>query len=72
MYSTLHLFPLCIDVQVKWEPAAPVGETGSGGLLDGTQPLFPHLYGPLDLGAVVQELPMRRGTDGSFLGMEGL
>lgn len=65
-------------VQVRLEPAAPVGDKSSGGLLGQQQereqqePLFPHLYGTIDFGSVVGELPMQRGSDGSFLGIQGL
>ncbi len=49
---------LCIDEsrvvpEVRWEPA------------DGH--LFPHVYGPLNLDAVVGVAPMPRAQDGSFL-----
>lgn len=82
------------SLQVKFEPAAPVGNKSSGGLLAGQQqeqqqqgqpseqqqqpeqpqqePLFPHLYGSIDFGAVQQELPMQRAADGRFLSIEGL
>ena len=98
LHLTCQLTPLA--PQVKFEPAAPVGDKSSGGLLAGRQqvgqqqqqggkqqqhgsgeaqqqqqgeePLFPHLYGSIDFAAVVQELPMQRGPDGTFLGIEGL
>ena len=58
---------------MKWEPAAPVGDKESTGLLkEQEQPLFPHLYGRLDLDSVVEELPMKRSSDGTFLSIEGL
>lgn len=65
-------------LQVKFEPAAPVGDKSSGGLLAGQQqqqqqePLFPHLYGSINFEAVLDELPMRRSPDGCFLSIEGL
>lgn len=62
-----------------------MGNTSSKGLLCGGQedqqqddeqlaeaPLFPHLYGSIDPSAVLQELPMQRGPDGSFLAIQGL
>lgn len=70
-----------LTAEVKYEPAAPVGNTSSGGLLGGAQqlaeeqpqaPLFPHLYGALDLAAVVRRVPMQRAADGSFTGIAGL
>lgn len=30
--------------------------------------IYPHIYGPLNSSAVIGELPVRRGADGSFLG----
>jgi uncharacterized protein (DUF952 family) len=35
---------------------------------DGLTPLFPHIYGPIDRAAVVEERAVRRGVDGEFLG----
>lgn len=35
-------------------------------------PLFPHIYGPIDAGAVVAELTVVRSDDGTFLSIEGL
>lgn len=72
-----------LTAEVKYEPAAPVGNTSSGGLLGGgaqqeqqaeqpQEPLFPHLYGALDLTAVVRRVPMQRAEDGSFTGIAGL
>ncbi len=29
---------------------------------------FPHIYGPLNPSAVIRELPVHRGTDGTFTG----
>lgn len=56
--------------QVKYEPAAPVGDKASEGL--DAETLFPHLYGTIDFGSVVQELPVTRAADGSFLSIQGL
>ena len=73
--------------EVKYEPAAPVGETqpseelkkkqkgdGGGGDGDGegAETLFPHLYGGIPKGAVVRERKVVRGEDGTFLGIEGM
>lgn len=58
-------------VQVKWEPAAPVGDKSSQDLLQ-QESLFPHLYGTIDFESVAGELPMQRGGDGSFLAIPGL
>ena len=87
-----HPYRTCTPPQVKYEPAAPVGDKSSGGLLKkpappaeqqqevqqegaaggAEEPLFPHLYGTIDLGSVVGELPMQRGEGGTFLSIQGL
>lgn len=41
-----------IDAPVKWEPA-------TGGL-------YPHIYGPMNMDAVVKVVPVKPGADGSF------
>lgn len=59
--------------QVKFEPAAPVGEKSSAGAEfsegapDAAAPLFPHLYGTIDYSSVVRELPVLRSPEGEFL-----
>jgi uncharacterized protein (DUF952 family) len=65
-----------LKYEVKYEPAASVGakETtkfGSDGV-DDDEPLFPHLYGPIELEAAERELPIERGSDGTFLKIENL
>jgi uncharacterized protein (DUF952 family) len=35
---------------------------------DGLASVFPHIYGPIDLTAVVEVRPARRGANGEFLG----
>jgi uncharacterized protein (DUF952 family) len=40
--------------------------------LEGGQELFPHLYGPLEVSAVVRALPVRRSADGRFRLPRGL
>jgi uncharacterized protein (DUF952 family) len=41
---------------LKWEPG-----------VDLATELFPHIYGPINLGAVVDVLPLEPGTDGKFI-----
>jgi uncharacterized protein (DUF952 family) len=43
-----------LDVEVRYED------------LQGGRELFPHVYGPLNLDAVVATLPLPAGTDGTF------
>jgi len=71
---------LCLDdsklsSEVKFEPAAPVGSRPPAGLKGSAQadePLFPHLYGPINFDAVCDKLPVKRASDGTFLEIEGL
>ncbi|MTE13691.1 DUF952 domain-containing protein [Nocardia aurantiaca] len=53
----LHLDPARLGAPVRWEP---------GVRTDPESMLFPHLYGPLPLGAVVEVTDFRPGSDGSF------
>ena len=60
-------------VQVKFEPAAPVGDRPANGLTSPTDaPLFPHLYGTIDFESVVEELDITRGDDGTFLNIPNI
>ena len=55
-----------LEGEVKWEPAAPVGDVKAGfGGSDGK--LFPHLYGPIAARGVDVELKVERAPDGTFL-----
>ena len=63
-----------VGVEVKYEPAAPVGnqngelnsESG-GGLTADTAPLFPHIYGGIAPAAVHGTYPVTRDTSGQFI-----
>jgi uncharacterized protein (DUF952 family) len=59
--------------EVRFEPAAPVGqkEPAAFGTRD-EQPLFPHLYGTIDVDAVVAELNVVRDGSGTFTAIDGL
>ena len=63
----LVLDPARLSAEVRWEAAAPVGETPPP---EHAQPLFPHLYGTIDYGAVVRTARMQRDADGRFLSIE--
>jgi uncharacterized protein (DUF952 family) len=53
----LYLDPDRLGAPVRWEPGVP-GDPASM--------LFPHLYGPLLVDAVVDVRPYRPGPDGRF------
>ncbi len=53
----LHIDPAALDSPVRWEPGVPT---------DPESMVFPHLYGPLPAGAVIEVTPYRAGADGTF------
>ncbi|GAA0938057.1 DUF952 domain-containing protein [Pseudonocardia zijingensis] len=53
----LVLDPARIGVEVRWEPGVPG---------DPEAMRFPHAYGPIPTTAVLDVLPYRPGSDGSF------
>lgn len=53
----LHIDPAALDSPVRWEP---------GVATDPESMLFPHLYGPLPVSAVVNATPYPPGADGTF------
>ncbi len=53
----LHVDPALLDSPVRWEPGVPT---------DPESMLFPHLYGPLPVRAVVRVTPYRPSPDGTF------
>lgn len=53
-----------LTAEVRWEaPVHPDGRRPVAG-----EPLFPHVYGPLDIAAVRAVRSVRRGHDGKFTG----
>lgn len=59
---------------VRFEAPAPVGGVTRAEDSDPsrTQPLFPHIYGPITAASVVRSFRMLRAADGTFLSIEGL
>lgn len=59
--ALLVIDPSMLDAELRWEPPAePEPSHARAG------DLFPHIYGPLNLGAVVKVIPFEPGEDGSF------
>lgn len=59
----LHIDPAALQSPVRWEPGVPT---------DPASMLFPHLYGPLPVQAVVGVTAYRPGPDGTFGSVSGL
>jgi uncharacterized protein (DUF952 family) len=53
----LHIDPARLDAPVRWEPGVPT---------DPASMLFPHLYGPLPVAAVIRVTAYPPGADGGF------
>ena len=53
-----------VSADVRWEPPMPENPPNYDG------PLFPHIYGPLELDAVVGARRLVRGEGGAFVGYE--
>ena len=53
----LHIDPALLDSPVRWEPGVPT---------DPESMLFPHLYGPLPVRAVIKVNGYRPAPDGTF------
>jgi uncharacterized protein (DUF952 family) len=58
----LRIDPVLLDAPVRWEP---------GVATDPESMLFPHLYGPLPVAAVVGVTAYPPGDDGSFAPIAG-
>eukprot|EP00892_Ulva_mutabilis_P010986 jgi/Ulvmu1/825/UM010_0199.1 len=74
-YLVLKIDEYRLSAEVKYEPAAPVGEKETTNFSqNGSQvELFPHLYGTIDFKAVAEELEVTRNSEtGEFLSIAGL
>jgi uncharacterized protein (DUF952 family) len=58
----LHIDPALLDSPVRWEP---------GVATDPESMLFPHLYGPLPVDAVIRVTAYRPSPDGTFAAAPG-
>ena len=69
-FIVLALGELLLEGDVRYEAAAPVGNTKAD--FDGSdERKFPHLYGPIHPRAVVQQLRVVRDDEGRFVSLEG-
>ena len=59
----LAVEPALLSSELKWEP--PSGGTPPPGVSEGD--LFPHVYGPINLSAVVKVLDLDQNSEGTFL-----
>ncbi|ORV61157.1 glutathione S-transferase [Mycobacterium fragae] len=57
----LHVDPARLGSPVRWEPGVPT---------DPESMLFPHLYGPMPVAAVINVTSYRPDADGSFPAIE--
>lgn len=58
----LVIEPSLLASELKWEP--PSGGTPPAGVPDGD--LFPHVYGPINLDAVVRVVDLEANSDGKY------
>jgi uncharacterized protein (DUF952 family) len=58
----LVIEPTLLASDLKWEP--PSGGTPPPGVAEGD--LFPHIYGPINLDAVVQVFDLQANPDGQY------
>ena len=58
----LVIEPALLSSNLKWEP--PAGGTPPPGVREGD--LFPHVYGPINLDAVVKVLDLTANADGKY------
>ncbi|WP_344130371.1 cupin domain-containing protein [Saccharopolyspora halophila] len=61
----VELNPEKLSAPVRWEAAAPAPPPGVSG-----DTLFPHVYGPIERGAVISVRYARRDVRGTFLSLE--
>ena len=58
----LEIEPTLLSAKLKWEP--PTGGTPPSGVPKGDR--FPHIYGPINLDAVVRVVELTSNPDGTF------
>ena len=65
----LAIDPARVAAEVRWEAPAPLPGAGSAHLAE--RETFPHVYGPIEVDAIVGAAPLR-ARDGDFAWPEGL
>jgi len=68
----LVIDPNRLKAELRWEPPDPPQVDENVLEVEESRVLFPHLYGPLNLDAVVRILDFPSGADGSFLMSDAL
>lgn len=63
-FVLLEIDPARLSAPLRWEPPADPAPNAGPPLA----PLFPHIYGAINLGAVMAVRPARRAPNGTFLG----
>lgn len=58
----LLIDPKMLDAEVRYEPAAPVGNGGASHLGSATE--FPHIYGPVNSSAILGVTTLQSTTEG--------
>jgi len=58
----LEIEPSLLSAELKWEP--PTGGAPPPGVADGD--MFPHVYGPINVDAVVRTIDLATNADGTF------
>ena len=58
----LEIEPTLLSAPLKWEP--PTGGTPPPGVAEGD--MFPHIYGPINLDAVIRVVEIISKPDGAF------
>jgi len=59
-------------ITVKFEDPSPVGTTPALNATQSGGMRFPHIYGGIPAGVVIEERVVRRASDGTYLAIEGL
>ena len=63
-----------LNAEVRYESPAAVGNIKAVDYSENQTetPRFPHIYGPINVDAVIEQFPIVRDSDGSFLSIPGL